>query len=109
MIYFVPFSSNTSSSFLGSSRTMPKAGPDHPIDKVIRIAEVVFLSLRKSFITSAALSVTVIIKFPPSPSGYSNSNLCSNLAIFVELSIVFLRNGWNESSFFQYWHDICLG
>ncbi len=61
MINFVPFSSNTSSSFLGSSRAMPKEGPDQPIDIVIRIAEFTFLSLRKSLITSEALSVTVNI------------------------------------------------
>jgi hypothetical protein len=62
---FVPFSSNTSSSFLGSSRAMPKLGPDQPIDIVIRIAEFSFLSLRKSFSTSDALSVTVNIKLSP--------------------------------------------
>jgi hypothetical protein len=68
---------------------MPKEGPDHPIDKVMRMAEAVFLSLRKSFITSAALSVTVIIKFPPSCDRYSYINISSNLAIFDELSIIF--------------------
>ena len=91
MIYFVPFSSNTSSSFLGSSRTMPKEGPDHPIDRVMRMAEAAFLSLRKFFIASAALSVTVIIKFPPSFDGYITINLLFNLAIFDGLSIIFLR------------------
>ena len=62
MINFVPFSSKISSSFLGSSRAMPKVGPDQPIDIVIRTAAASFLSLRKSLITSEALSVTVNIK-----------------------------------------------
>ena len=80
---------------------MPKEGPDHPIDKVIRMAEAAFLSLRKSFITSSALSVTVIIKFPPSRDVYSAINIMSKLAIFDELSIIFLRKSRIKPSFFQ--------
>jgi hypothetical protein len=64
----------------------------------MRMAEAAFLSLRKSFITSAALSVTVIIKFPPSFDGYITINLLFNLAIFDELSITFLRQSPFSSS-----------
>ena len=75
MINFIPFSSNTSSSLLGSSRAIPKEGPDQPIDIVILIAEFSSLSLRKSLITSDALSVTVNIKLSPFSDGFFTINL----------------------------------
>jgi hypothetical protein len=78
---------------------MPKEGPDQPIDKVIRTAEPVFLSLRKSLITSAALSVTVNITYPPSTNGYFSINILCNLVIFNELSIIFFPNRSNALSF----------
>jgi hypothetical protein len=48
---------------------MPREGPDQPKDKVIRTAESIFLSLRKSLIASAALSVTVNTTYTPSGDG----------------------------------------
>jgi hypothetical protein len=78
---------------------MPKEGPDQPKDKVIRTAEAAFLSLRKSLITSAALSVTVNITYPPSGDGYFSIDILCNLAIFDELSITFFLNRRNALSF----------
>jgi hypothetical protein len=78
---------------------MPKEGPDQPKDKVIRTAESVFLSLRKSLITSAALSVTVNMTYPPSDDGYFSIDILCNLAIFDELSITFFLNRRNALSF----------
>jgi hypothetical protein len=53
---------------------MPKEGPDQPMDMVIRMAASTFLSLRKSLMTSEALSVTVSIYYPPYGDVYSTSN-----------------------------------
>jgi hypothetical protein len=94
---FVPFSSNTSSSFFGSSRAMPSEGPDQPIDIVIRIAELPFLPFRNSFITSDALSVTVNMKLSPSLDIHFTVALLYKLSIFIVLSIIFLKYYRNTS------------
>ena len=52
---------------------MPKEGPAHPNDMVMRIAALVSLSFRKSFMTSEALSVTVSIVFSPSGDAMKTS------------------------------------
>lgn len=89
MINFAPFCSNTSSSLFGSSKAMPKEGPPQPIDIVIRIAEFSFLSLRKSLITSDALSVTVNINLSPFFDGLFTIIIFYNLSIIKALSIIF--------------------
>jgi len=76
MTNFVPFSSNTSSPLLGSSRAIPKAGPDQPMDIVILTARSVFLSLIKFLITSNAFSETVNIIYPPLSMDIFPSTFC---------------------------------
>ena len=92
MINFVPFSSNTSSVFTGSSRAIPKAGPDQPIDNVILTAESTFFSLIKSLITSNAFSVTVNIKYPPFIDEPFSIHLLLKIAILDDMSINFWKN-----------------
>ena len=71
MTNFVPFSSNTSSSFPGSSRASPREGPPQPIDIVIRTTASCFCSFKYFFISSSALGVTSNI-FTPFVSGFIN-------------------------------------
>jgi len=61
---------------------------------VIRIAEFAFLSLRKSLITSDALSVTVNINYPLSLMDFS-IDVATNLSIINVLSIIFFGKSLN--------------
>jgi hypothetical protein len=61
---------------------------------VIRIAEFAFLSLRKSLITSDALSVTVNIYYPLSLMDFS-IDVGNNLSIINVLSITFFGKAVN--------------
>jgi hypothetical protein len=61
---------------------------------VIRIAEFAFLSLRKSLITSDALSVTVNINYPLSLMDFS-IDVGNNLSIINVLSIIFFGKAVN--------------
>ena len=90
MTNFVPFSSITSSSFFGSSRAMPREGPDQPMDMVMRMAASALLSFRKSLMTSEALSVTVSIEYPPYGNAFCGIQHATNLFINRLLSITFL-------------------
>ena len=68
---------------------MPKAGPDQPIDNVIRTAEATFFSLIKSLITSNAFSVTVNIKYPPFIDEHFSVHLWLKIVILDNMSINF--------------------
>jgi hypothetical protein len=70
---------------------MPKAGPDQPIDNVIRTAESAFFSLIKSLITSNAFSVTVNIKYPPFIDEHFFVHLWLKIAILDNMSIKFWK------------------
>jgi len=69
---------------------MPNAGPDQPMDKVILMAIDASLSLRKSLITSAALSVTVSINFLLITQREYCFKIFFKLSILSQLSIAFL-------------------
>jgi hypothetical protein len=69
---------------------MPNAGPDQPMDKVILMAIDASLSLRKSLITSDALSVTVSINFLLITQRKYCFKILFKLSILSQLSIVFL-------------------
>ncbi len=74
---------------------MPNAGPDQPMDKVILMAIDASLSLRKSLITSAALSVTEIINFLLVTQCEYCFKILYKLAMLKHLSIAFLSETGN--------------
>jgi len=78
---------------------MPNAGPDQPMDKVILMAIDASLSLRKSLITSDALSVTVSINFLLITQRKYCFKILFKLAILNQLSIAFLpETGYSKQN-----------
>jgi len=80
---------------------MPKAGPDQPIDIVIRTAEPGFFSLTKFWITSNAFSETVNIQNPPFLRMFS-IHLWVKIAIINNMSIKF----WGHQTDFSEIYDL---